>query len=101
VKLAQKHYPDVLQTARSRFPQLDWDHVSGIPSKVYMTKLSEVHKALACGAARVRAIDTVVGEVLQGRQDMSVCQGENGKGYEVFQHGRWDISSEFSGLCYS
>jgi hypothetical protein len=63
-----------------------------------MSKLSEVHKALACGAARVRAIDTVVGEVLQGRQDMSVCQGENGKGYEVFQHGRWDVSSEFSGL---
>ena len=81
-----------------KFPDLNWDQISAMPSQVYMSKLEEVWTALGNGAGRVQAIDTVVGEVLQGRQHMSVCQGEDGKGYEMFQDGKWDTASDFGGL---
>ena len=29
---------------------------------------------------------------------MAVCKGEGDKGYEIFQHGKWDVSTNFEGL---
>jgi hypothetical protein len=98
VKIALKEYEDPVTVARRKFPELDWEQRSDMPTKVYLAKLHEVQVALAGGASRVRAIDTVVGEVLQGRQNMSACQGENGKGYEIFKDGKWDTSLDFAGL---
>jgi hypothetical protein len=60
--------------------------------------LVEVIDALASSPARVRAIDTVVGDVLQGRQDLSACKGEMGTGYEVFMDGHWSTNIDCSGL---
>ena len=49
-----------------------------------MSNFEEVKAALSQHACKVREIDTVVGEIMQGRQDMSVCHGECNKGYELF-----------------
>jgi hypothetical protein len=92
-------YEPVLQLAKEKFPSLDWEVHSQMPTKVYMAKLTEVLAAMASSPARVRAIDTVVGDVLQGRQDMSACRGEGGIGYEVFMEGRWSTALDTSGLA--
>ena len=98
VMLTMKTYEPVLQLAKEKFPSLDWETQSQMPTRIYLAKLVEVIDALASSPARVRAIDTVVGDVLQERQDLSACQGEMGKGYEVFMDGHWSTALDCSGL---
>ena len=66
VQLSMKPYPDVIAFAKKKFPVLDWEQVSTMPSEIYVSKLDEVQAALRSGPARVRALDTVVGEVEHG-----------------------------------
>ena len=57
IQLANKKYPNVLDVAKLKYPDLDWDQISTMPTKVYIAKKTEVEHALSRGPARVRAIN--------------------------------------------
>jgi hypothetical protein len=99
IKLSLKSYDDPVCVAKRRFPDLNWEEKATISAKIYMDKFSEVAVALQRGPARVRAIDTVVAEILQGQENTAICKSEDDKGYQIFKNGQWDTSVDFKGLC--
>jgi hypothetical protein len=96
--LSCKTYPTALELAVEKFPQLDWTEISAMKTKVYMAKLTEVQSAIWEGKpGAVRNIDTVVGEVMIGRQDCSLSKTKTS--YEVFREGCWEMDVSYDDLC--
>ena len=98
-QLSMKAYLEVVSLAKSKFPALNWDMESTVDSRTYLAKYREVMAAIKDGAPRVRGIDTVVAEIIQGQENMSTCKGEEPNSYEIFRDLTWETSVDFKGLC--
>ena len=97
-ELSWKRYPQALQLAAEKFPTLSWDEVSSMSTVRYREKWMEAMNVVNTGnIPAIRNIDTVIGEVMQGRQDTSLAK--TAEGYEVFRNNRWDMNVTYDDMC--
>ena len=98
-EITRKTYPCAVDLAKEKYPLLDWSEISSMPTAVYRAKWTEVQRAIRTGrVVDVSNIDTVVGEVMIGRQDCSLAKNHSDT-FELFRNGKWEMNINAKALC--
>ena len=92
---ASVSFEQVLQIARSKYPDCDWDlRAAHVKTTAWMDNYLKAIDASAKGAMTVRANDSYVVEVLRGRMTMQIVK--QGEGYEIFRNNVWEQLKDHS-----
>ena len=98
---AHKVYPDPVELAKVKFPDLQWDHVNPMSAAKWLNSCKQCHEAIIRGPASVRNIDTVFGDVIRGRSSCQAYQPDGSKDYELWDASLnlWRVGVDAESLC--